>query len=129
MPSFSGGDQATFSYNGTDLSDFISSVSLDTKRDIKDLQVIGGNAVSKIVGPISATINLEGFFDPTLDAALAPLILATTPTAHAFSYVPQGTGDTFTGTAFLASYRVDTPGDDSAKWRAELAITGAITGP
>lgn len=126
---FSGGDQATFSYNGTDLSDFISSVSLDIKRDIKDLALIGGNAISKIVGPYSATISLEGFFDPALDAALAPLLLAATPVAHAFIYIPQGTGDTFGGSGFLASYRVDTPADDSAKWRAEIAVSTAITGP
>lgn len=125
---FAGGDQATFTYNGQDLSDFISSVSMEIKRDIKDLPLIGGNAVSKSVGPYSATISIEGFFDSAVDGALAPLMLATVPTTHTFSYVPQGTGTTYSGAGYLATYKVDTPGDDTGKWNAEIAVAGTVTG-
>lgn len=128
MP-FSGGNVAEFSFGGTNISAFTSSVSMDSKRDIKDLNVIGGNTVSHTVGPASTTISLEGFFDPTLDALLAAAMFAATPAVHTFSYVVQGTGDTFTGSGYLASYKIDTPGDDSAKWTAEIAVSTAVAGP
>lgn len=113
---------------GSDISQYVTSVSMDVTRDIKDIKPIGGSAVSKVVGPYAGTISLEGGYDPALDNIMAPLMLATTPAAQAFVYKPAGaSGTTFSGTGYIASYRVDAPGDDTATWRSEIAVVGTIT--
>jgi hypothetical protein len=126
---FNSGNIATFSF-GSDLSAYVTSVSLDISRDIKDIKPIGGNAASKLVGAYSGTVSLEGGYDPAVDAILSPLMLATTPTLTAFTYRPAGSGGgtrAFGGSGYLASYRVDAPGDDTATWKAEIAVAGTIT--
>ena len=125
---FNSGNIATLSVGGNDISLYTTSVSLDVTRDIKDVKPIGGSAVSKVVGPYAGTISLEGGYDPVLDNIMAPLMLATTPATSAFIYKPAGAGGTtFSGNAYIASYRVDAPGDDTATWRSELAVVGTIT--
>src|SRR5262252_2728092 len=124
---FNSGNIATFLVGASDISQYTTSVSLDLTRDIKDIKPIGGSAVSKVVGPYAGTVSLEGGYDPALDAIMAPLMLATTPTTSTFTFRPAGSGGgtrAFTGSAYVATYRVDTPGDDTAKWRSELAVVG-----
>ena len=131
MPgTFNHGNVATFQLGATDLSQWVTSVSFDGTREIKDVRPIGSNPISKVVGPYSATVNLEGAYDPALDAVMAPLFLASTPTASTFSYKPAGTGGglrTFAGSALVASYRVDASGSDTAMWRSTLAVVGTVT--
>lgn len=125
---FNSGNIATISIGGNDISQYTTSVSLDVTRDIKDIKPIGGSAVSKVVGPYAGTVSLEGGYDPALDNIMAPLMLATTPATQAFVYKPGGAaGTTLSGTGYIASYRVDAPGDDTAKWKSELAVVGTIT--
>ncbi len=125
---FSSGNIATFSIGGNDISAYVTSVSTDIKRDIKDIKPIGGSAVSKVVGPYAGTISLEGGYDPALDAILSALVLAGTPATSAFSFKPTGAGGrTISGSCYVASFRVDAPGDDTSKWRSELAVAGTIT--
>lgn len=128
MAVFNSGNIAQFTLGGTDLSQYITSVSTNIERDIKDIKPIGGNAGTKLVGSYSGTISLEGGYDPTLDGVLSALVLAATPATSTFAYKPSGaSGRTIAGSAYVASYRVDTPGDDTATWRAELAVAGTIT--
>jgi hypothetical protein len=125
---FNPGGNATFVLGGTDISAYVTSVSMNIERDIKDVKPIGGNPAVKLPGPYSGTISLEGAYDPVLDAVLAPLMLATTPATSTFAHAPAGAGGlTLAGDAYVASYRVDTPGDDTATWRSELAVSGTIT--
>jgi len=127
---FNSGNIATFTIGATDISQYVTSVSIDITRDIKDVKPIGGSAVSKVVGPYAGTVSLEGGYDPALDAILAPLMLAATPATSTFAYRPSGSGGgtrAFSGSAYVASYRVDAPGDDTATWRSELAVVGTIT--
>jgi hypothetical protein len=127
MP-FNSGNIATFTLGGTDLSQYITSVSVNIERDIKDIKPIGGAAATKLVGSYSGTVSLEGGYDPTLDGVLSALVLAATPATSTFSYHPSGgSGRAIAGSAYVASYRVDTPGDDTATWRSELAVAGTIT--
>lgn len=127
MP-FNSGNVATFSLGGTDISQYVTSVSVNIERDIKDIKPIGGTAGSKLVGAYSGTISLEGGWDPTLDGIISALALAATPATSTFSHRPSGAGGrNISGSAYVASYRVDTPGDDTATWRAELAVAGTIT--
>jgi hypothetical protein len=120
---------STFTLGGTDISQYIGTPSLNIERDIKTFKPIGGNAAVQSVGAYSGTISLEGVYETAIDAILAPLMLATTPATSTFAYRPAGTGAgrLFSGSAYVASYRVDAPGDDIATWRAELAVSGTIT--
>lgn len=128
MAVFTSGNIAIFTLGGTDLSQYITSVSVNIERDIKDIKPIGGASGSKLVGAYSGTISLEGGYDPTLDGIMSALMLAATPAASVFTFKPSGAaGRTIGGSAFVASYRVDAPGDDTSTWRAELAVSTAIT--
>lgn len=127
---FSSGNIATLSIGGNDISQYTTSVSMNTERDIKDVKPIGGAAGSKLVGSYSATVSVEGGYDPALEDILGPLMLATTPTTSAVIYRPAGSGagtNSYSFSAYVASFRVDTPGDDTATWRSEWAVAGAIT--
>ena len=129
MP-FSPGTIATFSLGGNDISQYTTSVNISIERDINDINPIGGFAVSKLVGPYSGTISLEGGYDPVVDGILSAMMLAATPALQAFVYRPAGSGGgtrTISGSGYLASYEVDTPGDDTATWTAEVAVVGTIT--
>lgn len=127
---FSFGNIATFSLAGNDISAYVTSVKISTDRDTTDIKPIGGNAISKLVGPYGGTISLEGGYDAAVDAILAPLMFATTPAAQAWIYRPAGSGAgtrSMSGSAYVSSYEIDTPGDDTATWTLELAIVGTIT--
>jgi hypothetical protein len=127
---FSHGNIANFTLGATDLSDWVTSASFDGSREIRDVRPIGGNPVSRVVGPYMATINLEGAYDPALDAILSPIFLAAVPATSTFDFEPSGTGGSnrsFTGSAYLATYRVDASGSDVATWRATLAVVGTVT--
>lgn len=129
MP-FSSGNIAQFSLGGNDLSAYVTSVNITIERNISDINPIGGNAVSKLVGPYATTISLEGGYDPTLDGILSAMILAATPALQAFIYRPSGSGGgtrAIGGSGYLASYEIDTPGDDTATWTAEVAVVGTVT--
>ena len=127
---FSPGNIATFSLGGTDLSPYLTSVNVSLERDVTDINPLGGAAISKLVGPYGGTISLEGGYDPTADGVLSAMMLAATPALQAFVYRPAGSGGgtrTISGSGYLSSYEVDTPGDDTATWTAEVAIVGTVT--
>jgi len=129
MP-FNSGNIATFSLGGSDISAYVTSVKLSIQRDTNDIKPIGGSAVSTLVGPYATTISLEGGYDPAVDAILSGMMLAATPALQAFAYRPAGSGGgtrTLSGSGYLSSYEVDTPGDDTATWTAEVAVVGTVT--
>jgi len=129
MP-FSSGNIATFSLGGNDISQYTTSVTFTLERDINDIVPIGGNAISKLVGPYGGTISLEGGYDPVLDGIISAMMLAATPATQAFIYRPAGSGGgtrTISGNCYVSSFEVDTPGDDTATWTSELAIVGTVT--
>ena len=127
---FSSGAISQFTFGGTDISPYTTSASISIERDITDINPIGGNPVSKVVGPYAATISLEGAYDPTVAAIFEASILAAVPATATFAYRPSGSGGgtrSFSGSAYVASWGVDTPGDDTATWSAELAVSGTVT--
>lgn len=124
---FNHGNIANFTLGATDLSDYITSASFDGTREIRDVRPIGSNPVSRVVGPYMATINLEGAYDPALDAILSPIFLAASPSSSTFDFEPAGSGQrSFTGSALMATYRVDASGSDVATWTATLAVVGTV---
>lgn len=130
MTTFNHGNIAKFTLAAQDLSSWVTSVSTDLQREIKDVRPIGGSAVSKVVGPYAGTISCEAGYDPALDDILSPLFLAATPAQLAFSHQPSGSGggtNNIAGNALLATYRVDSSGSDVAMIRFTLAIVGTVT--
>lgn len=124
---FNHGNIANFTLGANDLSDYVTSASIDGTREIRDIRPIGSNPVSRVVGPYMATINLEGAYDPTFDAIMAPLFLAASPATATFDFEPAGSGQrSFTGNALVATYRVDASGSDVATWRVTLAVVGTV---
>lgn len=130
MADFNHGNVANLTVAGNDLSDWVTNVSTDLQREIKDVRPIGGNPVSKVVGPYSGTISVECGYDKVLDAIIAPLFLAAVPTTSTFDHEPSGTGGSnrsVTGSALVASLRYDTSGSDTSGLRFTLAIVGTVT--
>lgn len=124
---FNHGNVANFTLGANDLSDYVTSASFDGTREIRDVRPIGSNPVSRVVGPYMATINLEGAYDPALDAILSPIFLAASPSSSTFDFEPAGSGQrSFTGSALMATYRVDASGSDVATWTATLAVVGTV---
>lgn len=127
---FSSGNIAQFTIGGNDISAYTTSASISIERDVTDITPLGGNAVAKLVGPYGGTISLEGGYDPALDAIMSGFILAATPALQTFTYRPSGSGAgtrAISGSCYVASFDVETPGDDTATWSAELAVVGTIT--
>lgn len=127
MP-FAPGYIATFSYNGTDISAYLKDVKFSPARKNDDLPVLGGGAVSVIVGPVKTEIDLQGFIDPTVTAVFTAKMAETTPTASTAVYRPQGgSNPSRTGSAFCAMYDEDTPSEGPGTWTAKLHVNGVIT--
>lgn len=131
MPgTFNHGNVSKLTVGGNSLDQWVTSASTDLQREIKDVRPIGGNPVSKVVGPYAGTISVECAYDPALDAIISPLFLASTPASSTFSHQPSGTGGAnrnIAGSALVASYRVDGGGSDVATLRFTLAIVGTVT--
>lgn len=127
---FNHGNISKFTYNSVSLDQWVTTTSLDITREIKDVRPIGGNPVSRVVGPYMGTISVDFGYDPALDATLSPLFLAATPASNTFSFQPAGSGGgthTFSGSALMATYRIDASGSDVAQIRTTFAVVGTIT--
>lgn len=125
---FSPGYVATCSIGGVDISAFLSDVKFSPARKQDDLPVLGGGAVSVIVGPVKTEIDLSGFIDPTVTAVFTAHMNESTPTTAAFDYRPQGgTAPKRTGVGYIAMYDEDTPSEGPGKWTAKLHVNGLVT--
>jgi hypothetical protein len=128
MAEFNHGNIANLTVASTDLSDWVTSVSFDSQREIKEVRPIGSNPVAKVVGPYSTTLSIEAANDPALLAIIAPLYLAGTPTSSTFDFENSGTGEaSFAGSALIATLRADASGSDVATVRFTMAVDGTVT--
>jgi hypothetical protein len=118
---------ATFSFGGTDISQYLDDVKFSPVRKETDLEVLGGGAVSVIVGPVKTEIDLTGFIDPAVTALFTAHMAEATPTNAAMVFHPQGTGPSRTCVGFLAMYDEDAPSSGPGKWSAKIHVNGAVT--
>lgn len=127
MP-FAPGASATFSFGGTDISQYTNDVKFHPTRKSTDLAVLGGNAVRKMVDQPSTEIDVDGFIDPTVTALFTTHMNETVPTTAACIYRPQGgTTPSRTGSGFLTDYQENTAATGPGKWTAKVEIDGAVT--
>lgn len=130
---FSAGTNAVLKLNdGTslvDVSAYLKTAGINRQRDMYDTTTLGDNDREFVGGLRSNNFQLEGPFDPIIDALLAAGLDAQ---GRAFEYYPVGepvsaTKPRYSGNYLIASYDVTTPVDDMAQFSAEIQFTGAIT--
>lgn len=126
MP-FTAGSVATVSIGGTAIAAYLTSAGFSTDRDAITLDLLGGSAKAKIVQAPTTSGTLEGAYEPIVAAIFQAYFENPNPTALAMVYVPQGTGDTYSGNAHFTNWSVDTPGDDAATFSVDYEIDGAWT--
>lgn len=119
---------ATFSFGGIDISAFLKDVKFSPTRKQDDLPVLGGGAVSVIVGPVKTEIDISGYIDPTATALFTAKMAEATPTTATFDYRPQGgTTPKRTGAVYLAAYDEDSPSEGPGMFTAKLHVNGIVT--
>src|SRR5919202_4425132 len=134
MPAFSSGNVAVFKMDVTegavavtDISQYIQSVKLDQDKKAQKLPIIGGNGVKKMVGPTDNTVEVKGWYHPTVVAAFSSYMSDTTPTTRKIEYGPQGTtagNDKVTGNVFIVKFAPDTDAENPASFTATLEVDG-----
>lgn len=135
MP-FSHGNQAVFSIDATEggaltsISTYVSNVNFTAERDISELKRIGATATARLVGTVTSTYSIEGFFDPTVNTMFQLAIAAASPVTRSIEYGPAGsaTGQVrHQAEVYVAHYEVESDGENPNTWTAELVVDGAVT--
>ena len=133
---FSHGSKAKFQLKNaagslTDISAYITSISMPHAIESADVSVMGNTAKQFVVGLEDGSISIDWKVDPVIEILLDGIKFGITAGGpSAFQYDPQGTAtglSRYSGNCFLTSYNIDTSVSDSAKGTATLQITGAIT--
>lgn len=109
----------------TDYSGYLSSASMSSERETTDLPRLGGNQTAQLAGGPATTFEIEGYFDPTLDAILGAWALAADQTAKSFRYGPQGSASgavKYEAEVFLSEYSPETSADDAGTFSATLLV-------
>lgn len=133
--------------NGFDLSSFLNKADIKGSADMLDVSAFGNNSKNYLAGLLDATIDLEGFYDPTptsgLDPVAASILGPATPSivtcmwggdaignrgmsalALEASYEPgTAVGDVVTATL---GFNTNTGAEDVISLHAQGAETGTI---
>jgi hypothetical protein len=115
----------------TAIDEYLNDVSLSRSFETAETTTFGLDDKTYLVGLGDATISLSGFFDSTLDAAIASHLGATT-TATTFEFRASeasvgATNPKFTGSAFITSYDISPAIGDTVPVSIELQVTGPVT--
>lgn len=122
------GSAATFSFGGTDISQYVEDVKFHPMRKSNDLPVLGGLPVRKLMDPTSSEIDVSGWIDPTVTALFTTHMSEATPTTSVCIYRPQGgSNPSRTGNGFVTDYQEDTAATGPGKFTAKIEIDGAVT--
>lgn len=111
-----------------DLSAFLDDVTFPETVETGETTTFGNDSMTYVVGLKDSTISIEGKFDPTPDQQLADALGNATALDFEFGPVGNGSGSPkYSGSAFLTSYEVGSPVDDTVTFSAELQVTGDVT--
>jgi len=120
--------------NSVDLSDHISSVTLDTKADILETTGFGSTSKTRVAGLLDNSITIEWFQDfagSSVEATIYPLIgQATTVLVQPISAAVSTTNPTYTVSAVVSEWQplkggVGQLATASTTWSVSGAITKA----
>lgn len=120
---------SAFSLAGTDLSDFVDSVSITHTAEASEVTTIGQASKSYIQGLKDATISISGKYDPETAGPEATIRTAISGgVAVAFSFEPAGAGETdYSGNCLVTSFEVSAPVGEVVAFTAEMQVTGGLT--
>lgn len=112
----------------TDISAYLTSVKLNTEEGTYDSTVLGLSTRTFINGLYSWSIDVEGFFDATVDGYLSVIDSAS----RSIEFYPAGTpvGSTkpkFTGEVLKTKYETSDPVDGIVPFSASFQGTGTLT--
>lgn len=130
---FTHGSKAVFKLDDsagtlTDISAYITSVSVSRNADTVEVTALGDTDKEYIAGLKDATISIEGIFDPTVDAIFDAALGASA--TKSWEYGPQGSAVgsvKYTSECICTSYEPETGVDGAGTFSAELQISGAVT--
>lgn len=123
---FVAGYVGRFQLGANDVSAYLKSVKFPQDAETKDVTVFGNQAKAFIPGLRDGKITLEGFFDPTFDGIIQPLVA----TQVTFTYGPQGTAVgsvKYTGNGIVTKYDLDEGVEGPVTVSIDLQCTGPIT--
>jgi len=124
---FQHGKNSYLSVDGTVISSYTDSCSLDRSIDTSETTAFGDDDRTYIAGLRSSTFTASGHWDATGDGVL---IGADDGATVAFVYGPEGndSGDVqYSGNAILTSYNQQSGVGDKVAWSASFQITGSVT--
>ena len=124
---FQPGHSAYFSLDGSEITAYLDSQSLDRTRDTLEVSVFGNTDRDYISGLRGYSISLSGPWDPAADAILDG---ADDGATVAFVFGPEGndSGDVqYSGNALFSGYSMSTSVDGKVEWSASFQPTGTVT--
>jgi L-aminopeptidase/D-esterase-like protein len=128
---FTHGKNAAFSLDNsggslTDIKGYVDAPDFQYAADTAEVSVLGNTHKAYVAGLKGATINLNGPWDPTLDA----IMVAALGAEKSFAYGPAGSGNgsvKYSGECICTSYNVSASTGGAATWTASLLVTGNVT--
>lgn len=121
------GKSGKFTWNSVDLSTDIDKIGFPRTVDEVETTTFSATAKTWLVGLSDNKITISGMWDTAssqVDPTLAPDFAAGT--SRAWTYLPAGTGTTYSGNGYLTNYTVEQGVNDAVKFKAEVRITGAV---
>lgn len=131
MPAFTAGFAGAVSMDNasdvlTAIKSYVNSVSLTINGQTYDVSVLGDVWQQFVAGQKGATVSINYFIDPTIDAIMFAAIAAI----KSLTFDPQGTG---TGTSHYAAEMIGTsiapsaPVNGAATSTFSATVTGTVT--
>ena len=124
---FQPGQNAYLSIDGTDVSAYCDSQTLNRVRETLETSVFGSDDRAYISGLRSHALDASGPWDPVGDAVFDG---ADDGAVVAFVFGPEGndSGDVqYTGSCLFGNYNVSVGVDGKAEWSASFQPSGAVT--
>lgn len=121
---FSHGVKATLKVGALQLEGYAESTSMDLRRELAEIRVLGSGAVERVAGLRDVTFTADGPFDPTADAAL--YAAWNGDTAAAIEFQPDGTVS-YTANAFIETYDISASSGDKCTYTVNLSGSGAVS--
>ncbi len=124
---FQHGKTSYLSVDGTDISSYTDSCSLDRSIDTAETTAFGDDDRTYIAGLRGSSFSASGHWDPTGDGVL---IGADDGATVAWVYGPEGNtaGDVqYSGNAILTGYNQSSGVGDKVAWSASFQVTGTVT--
>ena len=123
---FGHGSKAYVKVGATDISQYAESADLGFDVDSDDIKAFSATWVSRVVGIISATLNIACAYDPTLDSAMWTAMTGAADVAWEFG--PQGSaGVKYTGNMRISSNQIAAPSSGKVTQTITCLPTGTIS--